>query len=64
MSIFVVVLAGPTNETGRGFDTLTHLVIVFIVAAVGAAFASGLSYCVVVLAGAANVATGNVVIYC
>ena len=64
MSNLFVVLAGPTNETGIAFDTLADLVVVFIVLAGAAVFTSGSSCFVVVLAGAAMVATGNIVIYC
>ena len=49
----VVVLAGPTNGTGQGFGMLACLVVVAIVLAGAAGFASGSSWFVVVLAGAA-----------
>jgi hypothetical protein len=48
----VVVLAGPTNGTGQGFENLACLVVVAIVLAGAAGFASGQSCFVVVLAGA------------
>ena len=37
----VVVLAGTTNSTGQGFGTLSYLVVVGIVLAGAAGFASG-----------------------
>ena len=54
----VVVFAGPTNGTRQGFGNLNCLVVVGIVLAGAADFASGLPCFVVVLAGAA-ILTGN-----